>query len=174
MIQLENVTHAFPGKLLFQDLSQTIKGGQRVGLAGLSGSGKTTLLRLIAGLDAPQHGIIRIEGQVASSEGRVIIPPHLRRIGFVFQSPSLWPHMTVAQNVLFGLGKMPDTKAAQTLEWVLTQTGTAHLAQRMPYTAYSGVIRPPIPITSAHPFRSDPPGDSGASAHPLLACFALL
>ncbi len=138
MIELENVTHAVPGKVLFRNLSATIHAGQRVGLTGISGCGKTTLLRLIAGLDAPGRGTIRLDGHEASSTGRIIIPPHLRKIGFVFQSPSLWPHMTVAQNILFGLGKMTDTTAAGTLERVLAQTGAAHLSDRMPDTLSGG------------------------------------
>ncbi len=74
----------------------------RLAVLGPSGCGKTTLLRLIAGLEVPDAGEILIRGKVVSRPGWALQPGR-RGLGFVFQEPALWPHMTVAGNVLFGL-----------------------------------------------------------------------
>jgi iron(III) transport system ATP-binding protein len=74
-----------------------------VGLLGPSGCGKTTILRLIAGLEVPDEGEIWVSGQLASSAGRLHVAPARRNIGFVFQDLALWPHLTVAGNLLFVL-----------------------------------------------------------------------
>src|SRR3989304_2973986 len=76
--------------------------GELVVLLGPSGCGKTTTLRCIAGLEEVSEGEIAIGGRVVSAP-RVSIPPEKRAIGMVFQSYALWPHMTVAENVAFGL-----------------------------------------------------------------------
>ncbi|HEX6623719.1 MAG TPA: ATP-binding cassette domain-containing protein [Pyrinomonadaceae bacterium] len=78
--------------------------GEVVALLGASGCGKTTLLRLIAGLEAPDEGEVWVAGRRAAAEGRNLVPPHARSVGFVFQDLALWPHLTVAGNLDFVLG----------------------------------------------------------------------
>jgi iron(III) transport system ATP-binding protein len=79
-----------------------IEEGEFVAFLGPSGCGKTTTLRCIAGLEEPSDGVIRFDGKVVSSpEGS--LPPEQRQIGMVFQSYAVWPHMTVAENIAFGL-----------------------------------------------------------------------
>jgi len=99
---------------------------------GKSGAGKTTLLRLLAGLLAPSQGTIRVGGEVASSAGIVRMEPSRRAIGFVFQSGALWPHMTVAQNLLYGLADLPRAEAQQYMMDALDSCKVAELAQRLP------------------------------------------
>ncbi|HID76148.1 MAG TPA: ATP-binding cassette domain-containing protein, partial [Planctomycetaceae bacterium] len=70
---------------------------------GQSGSGKSTLLRTIAGLEVPQRGEVAISGQVASKDGRRIVPPHGRGVAMLFQDLALWPNLTVRENVHMGL-----------------------------------------------------------------------
>jgi len=84
------------------DVSLTVDDGEFVAILGPSGCGKTTLLRQIAGLDKPDAGSVRIGDAVVSTPGQHV-PPERRRIGIVFQSYALWPHMSVAENVAYGL-----------------------------------------------------------------------
>src|SRR6187397_2724371 len=95
-------------------ISFQVEEGHFYSLLGPSGCGKTTTLRCIAGLERPDSGEIIIGDQVAYSSARGIwVPPHKRRIGMVFQSYAIWPHMTVFQNVAFPLRYVrprPNTK----------------------------------------------------------------
>lgn len=138
MIRFENLSKTFDGKQVLQGVSLTINRGDRVGLTGVSGSGKTTLLRLIAGLEVPDSGDIYIDGQLASSAGRIILAPHLRNCGLVFQASALWPHMTVMQNILFGI---KASRRAEVLPDILARVGITHLAKRMPDTLSGGEKR---------------------------------
>ncbi|RPI31825.1 MAG: ATP-binding cassette domain-containing protein, partial [Chloroflexota bacterium] len=113
--------------------------GLRV-LYGPSGSGKTTLLRLIAGLEIPDEGEIALNGEQASRPGWALAP-HRRGIGFMFQTPALWPHLTVAQNVAFGLHGLPKNESRERLHHLLDQAGLAHLARRYPHQLSGGEAR---------------------------------
>ena len=84
-------------------LSFTIEAGERIVLFGPSGCGKSTTLLLIAGLTTPDSGDIRIDGKVVSTARRIVVPPQARGVAMVFQDLALWPHMSVADNVAFGL-----------------------------------------------------------------------
>lgn len=141
MITLDNVTKSFGDKTILDAVSLTIHEGDHVAVGGVSGCGKTTLLRLIAGLDAPDQGEVRIAGELASSASKIVLPPHRRQVGFVFQSSALWPHMNVAQNILFGLGSLPKLDCTKSLSEILSSTGTTHLASRMPDTLSGGERR---------------------------------
>jgi ABC-type Fe3+/spermidine/putrescine transport system ATPase subunit len=82
-------------------------------ILGKSGSGKTTLLRLVAGLEKLNDGRIFINEKIVSEGKKIIVPPHERNVGFIFQDLALWPHFTVYQNIEFGLKqkKIPDYKS---------------------------------------------------------------
>ena len=101
-IQVANVTKRFGGFAALKDVSLHVKAGELVALLGPSGSGKTTLLRVIAGLEAPDAGSVLFEGEDATTQ-------HVRerRVGFVFQHYALFRHMTVFENVAFGLRVRP-------------------------------------------------------------------
>ncbi|MCP4112553.1 MAG: ABC transporter ATP-binding protein [Desulfobacteraceae bacterium] len=103
MIELKNLTKKYGAITAVNDLSLTIKREDTTVFAGPSGSGKTTLFRLIAGLETPDAGEIFINRQKASTRGRIIIPPNKRGLGMIFQDLALWPHMTVQENLEFGL-----------------------------------------------------------------------
>ena len=103
MIELKNITKAYKGVAAADNVSLKIEPEESVVLAGMSGSGKTTLLRLIAGFEAPDSGEIFINGQSVSKANKIIIPPNRRGIGMIFQDLALWPHITVMENLEFGL-----------------------------------------------------------------------
>ncbi len=110
-IRLENITKSFEKKRVIRPTSLTIKSGGFTTLLGPSGCGKTTLLRMIAGLETPDAGEIYFDGTcVFSREKRINLPSERRGLGFVFQDFALWPHMTVFENVAFGLRARKDTK----------------------------------------------------------------
>ena len=100
---LKSVTKRFGSRVAVRPLSLEVKRGNSVGIVGPSGGGKTTVLRLIAGLDVPDAGEVWLDGRLASSAGRLHVPPAQRNIGFVFQDLALWPHMTVGGNLMFVL-----------------------------------------------------------------------
>ncbi len=97
-VQLNEVTYRYREVIAVDQVSLTVERGEFFALLGPSGSGKTTILRLIAGLLEPQHGTITIGGREM-----VGIPPYDRNIGFVFQNYALFPHLTVGENIAFGL-----------------------------------------------------------------------
>jgi iron(III) transport system ATP-binding protein len=104
-LTIDRLTKKFGAFTALADVSLDVEDGEFVAILGASGCGKTTLLRQIAGFDKPDAGRILIgEGVVSSADRHV--PPERRRIGIVFQSYALWPHMTVAENVGYGLAVM--------------------------------------------------------------------
>lgn len=141
MIRIDRLTHGYGPRILFRKVSLEIETGECVSLSGASGSGKSSFLHLLAGLMPPDSGDISVGGRLASTSGHVEIPPHQRGVGFVFQSAALWPHMTVAQNVLFGLGGLPLRDRSDRLERVLQATGITALAGRHPDTLSGGEQR---------------------------------
>ena len=102
-LRLEGIRKRQGECLLFRDVSLDVAAGDSVALVGASGIGKTTLLRIVAGLERPDAGDVWIAGRRATQGGSILVPPHKRGIGFVFQDLALWPHMTVAQSLTFVL-----------------------------------------------------------------------
>lgn len=103
-ITLNKVTKSFGTSFAVKDFNLIIPDGEFVSFLGASGCGKTTVLRMISGLETPDSGEIFFDDEcVFSSEKRINIPPEKRNLGFVFQDFALWPHLTVFENVAFGL-----------------------------------------------------------------------
>jgi putative spermidine/putrescine transport system ATP-binding protein len=121
--------------LALQNLSLHIRDGEFFFLLGPSGCGKTTLLRLIAGLLEPDSGSITIDGQEMRD-----VPAHKRGLAMVFQNYALWPHMTVAQNVAFGLemAKVAEHARSVRVREALEMTHIAELAERFPHGLSGG------------------------------------
>ncbi|MDE3163673.1 MAG: molybdate ABC transporter permease subunit [Acidobacteriota bacterium] len=104
-----------------------------VGLLGASGAGKSMTLRLIAGVASPASGRIALNGTVLyDSEARINLSPAQRRIGIVFQDYALFPHMTVAENIAFGLHRLPPAERDRRVQHQLARMTIAHLAHRYP------------------------------------------
>jgi iron(III) transport system ATP-binding protein len=115
-IAIAGLTKRFGDVVAVAALDLAVRPGELVALLGPSGCGKTTTLRLVAGFMAPDAGEIRVGERVLSSPGAVV-PPERRRMAMIFQSYALWPHMTVAQNVAYGL-RFAGTPRAQRHERV--------------------------------------------------------
>ncbi len=140
LFRVSNVSKSFGLTEAVCNITFELYPGDRVALQGPSGSGKTTLLRLLAGLERPDSGAIELDGVTVSTLNRVT-PPHRRGIGFVFQTPALWPHLTVAQNILFGLGRLSRRDGSRRLHELLELTGLSGLERRFPEQLSGGEAR---------------------------------
>lgn len=140
MITVDGVSKRFGNVLALDSVSMCIETGSRMVITGPSGSGKTTLLRLIAGLDRVDRGRILLDA-VLVSDSMQALPPSQRGIGFVFQAPTLWPHLTVAQNILFGLAHLPGREAQARMEALCERLGIAALQRRRPHQLSGGEAR---------------------------------
>jgi iron(III) transport system ATP-binding protein len=140
MIVLEDVCKTFGNHPAVNHVSLEIPDQARIAILGPSGSGKTTLLRLIAGLEMPDAGTISMNGRIVSSPD-VFVPPSDRRIGFVFQSAALWPHMTVAGNIIFAIEALPEEQQQKQLASLLDRMGIPHLRDRYPDQISGGEAR---------------------------------
>ena len=103
VIALEDVWLKLGATPVLSGLSLTLEPGEVLALLGPSGAGKTTVVRLILGFIAPERGSVRLNGAVASADGRVLRLPEERNLAVVLQELALWPHLTVAGNLAFGL-----------------------------------------------------------------------
>ncbi|NPA12873.1 MAG: ATP-binding cassette domain-containing protein [Aquificae bacterium] len=111
------------------DVDISIEEGKVVGIFGKSGAGKTTLLRIIAGLEKPEEGFIKVGGKVwFDSRKGVNLPPQKRKVGFVFQDYALFPNMTVKENILYGM----EREDRKLLDHLLRITELTKLADRKP------------------------------------------
>jgi iron(III) transport system ATP-binding protein len=139
LIVLEKVSKAYQpgGPPAVDALSLTVEEGEIVALLGPSGCGKTTTLRLIIGFEAPDTGRIEIAGRVVA-DGRTFVPPEARGIGIVFQDYALFPHLTVEENIAFGMKRLPPEERARRTERALQITEMKDLAGRYPHELSGG------------------------------------
>src|SRR5919197_6773924 len=132
-LELTNLTKRYSGVPSVDGIDLSVEHGELLCLLGPSGCGKTTTLRMIAGLLEPDAGEIRVDGRVVSSP-RSVVPPERRNMGMIFQSYAVWPHMTVRQNVGYGLKmrKRPPPEQRERTEAVLRAPRLTDLAERYP------------------------------------------
>jgi iron(III) transport system ATP-binding protein len=120
-------------------VSLSLAEGQIGALIGPSGCGKTSLLRAVAGLEPCADGRVLVGGQVLSdAAGGLHLPPETRRIGMVFQDYALFPHLSVADNIAFGLQHLPRAERAPRVQKMLDLVGLAHAARRAPHQLSGG------------------------------------
>ncbi|KQC03575.1 MAG: hypothetical protein APR53_01000 [Methanoculleus sp. SDB] len=138
MIECRHLSKSFGRTRAVDDISFSADGNLII--IGPSGSGKTTLLRLIAGLEVPDAGSLSFDGTLVSKPGWALHPAQ-RGISCAFQSPALWPHMSVSQNILFGMGDVPAETARKRMEDLMERAGLADLANRYPRELSGGEAR---------------------------------
>jgi iron(III) transport system ATP-binding protein len=139
LIALAHVSLTYPNATtpaLF-DLTLEIAEGATLSILGPSGCGKTTVLRAIAGFERPQTGEIRIAGRPVCDNSHWV-PPEERGVGMVFQDYALFPHLTVAQNVAFGLQRTEKSAASRTIAQTLDLVGLSGLEDRYPHALSGG------------------------------------
>ena len=139
MLEIRALTRRFPGMRhpAVDDLSIRLEHGEILALAGASGSGKTTTLRLVAGFDRPDAGSIGIGGTDVAGP-RIFLPPEQRNVGVVFQDFALFPHLSVARNVAFGLPGGRGQNQQQRVGELLEMVGIPELAGRYPHEISGG------------------------------------
>ena len=138
-VTLEGVSKQFGPTRAVDDVSLTVADGEFFALLGPSGCGKTTLLRLVAGFEMPDDGTVKLATEVVGQPGWGR-PPEYRRIGMVFQSYALWPHMSVAQNVAFALRvrRVPTAERERRVKAALAMVGLEAVAKRRPHELSGG------------------------------------
>jgi iron(III) transport system ATP-binding protein len=137
MLKLDQVSQAYGRREVVKNLSFTLLPGQIGCLLGPSGCGKTTVLRCIAGFEPVAAGHIEIGGETVSSPAR-LTPPERRQIGMVFQDYALFPHLTVAGNIGFGLGALGKAERQQRVDELLALTGLLETANKYPHQLSGG------------------------------------
>jgi iron(III) transport system ATP-binding protein len=122
VLELDGISKRYGAETVIDDLSLSVREGEILTMLGPSGCGKTTTLRLIAGLDRPDSGVVRLGGEVVSGDG-AFVAPERRGVGVVFQEFALFPHLTAAENVAFGLKELDDAATERRVAELLDLVG---------------------------------------------------
>ncbi len=132
-LELEGLTKSYGSLTVVKGVNLSVDKGKLVCLLGPSGCGKTTTLRLVAGFVPANGGEIRVGGKTVSS-AHSTVPPEARNMSMIFQSYALWPHMTVYENVAYGLKlrRMPQAQVTELVRTILSATQLLALAERYP------------------------------------------
>jgi iron(III) transport system ATP-binding protein len=136
-VALDGVSARFGPVQALRDVSFAVPAGDVLCLLGPSGSGKSTLLRLIAGVERPSGGRIAIDSRLVAGPG-TCVEPEQRGVGMVFQDFALFPHLTVAENVAFGLRSLSRGEAARVVADMLARVGVTRYASAFPHTLSGG------------------------------------
>ncbi|MBB15560.1 iron ABC transporter ATP-binding protein [Candidatus Poribacteria bacterium] len=137
MLNVQNLTKTFSDTTVVNAIDFTVGEKEIFALLGPSGCGKTTTLRLIAGFEKADHGKIELLGQPIGGKG-THVPPEKRGVGFVFQNYALFPHLSVIQNVAFGLKDLPKAKRMKRAEELLEMVRLQDLQHRSPQAMSGG------------------------------------
>ena len=131
VLELSGVRREYGSETAVDGVDLVVREGELLTLLGPSGCGKTTTLRLIAGLDAPTDGTVRVAGEPVAGVGEAV-PPEERDVGMVFQEFALFPHLTVAENVAFGIDDWPETERDERVRELLELVGLEAYGDRSP------------------------------------------
>jgi iron(III) transport system ATP-binding protein len=136
-LSFDSIRHSYHGKETISGLSLTVEPGEVLCLLGPSGSGKTTLLRIAAGIEAQSSGRVLLNDQEIAGP-RLFLPPERRGIGLMFQDFALFPHMTILDNVRFGLTALEGEAARAEAMQALGRVGLRHYAEKYPHVLSGG------------------------------------
>ncbi|WP_409762422.1 ABC transporter ATP-binding protein [Aestuariivirga sp.] len=137
LLEFEHVSKRFGRTAAVQDVSLTLEPGEIACLLGPSGCGKTTLLRIAAGIERPDSGRLLFDGQEMAGPSR-FVPPEKRNIGLMFQDFALFPHLSIIDNVAFGLKNLPREEALKIARHALERVGLARYAANYPHHLSGG------------------------------------
>lgn len=137
LMAIEDIHHRFDGPPVVRGVNFELDAGELLCLLGPSGCGKTTLLRLAAGLEHVQRGRVTIGGEVVGDESGVHVPPEARRVGLMFQDFALFPHLSVRQNILFGVRDSNAERRAW-IDETAARMGIGDLLEAYPHTLSGG------------------------------------
>ena len=136
ILEIKDVSHSYDeNETTLDNINLAVNEGEKISIIGPSGSGKSTLLRLIAGLEKPRSGSISIKGEIVSTKD-LVIAPEKRNLGLVVQEKALFPHLTVSENIAFGIKKKRD-KNKIVLD-LLTLFKIDHLSKKYPHEISGG------------------------------------
>ncbi|WP_289142896.1 ABC transporter ATP-binding protein [uncultured Brevibacillus sp.] len=137
--QMEEISFGYGtgSRNVIQEFTMRMEQGEIVGILGQSGCGKSTLLRLIAGLEEPKAGRIVINGRILVDQ-RQFVEPERRGVGMIFQDYALFPHLTVEQNILFGLHGLSKKERGQRLKEMLELVQMQEYSKRYPHELSGG------------------------------------
>lgn len=136
-LELKSVGKRFGDTDVLSDIDLSVERGEIICLVGRSGCGKSTLLRIVAGVETPDRGSVSLNGS-AVADSAVFVEPEKRNIGFVFQDYALFPHLTVEQNVMFGLRTLAKAEARRRAMEMIEHVHLQELAKRYPHTLSGG------------------------------------
>ncbi|RUR34949.1 ABC transporter ATP-binding protein [Vreelandella andesensis] len=137
-LSLRGVQHTFTANKVVKGIDLDIAPGEVVCLLGPSGCGKTTLLRIAAGLEVVQEGSVSLDGLSIAAPGKRHVPPEKRNVGLAFQDSALFPHLSVLENVTFGLKSLPSNQRRERALELLAQLGMADYAESYPHMLSGG------------------------------------
>ncbi|WP_346796308.1 ABC transporter ATP-binding protein [Halomonas sp. Bachu 37] len=138
VLALDNIRHAYGRHTALENINLEMHPGEVVCLLGPSGCGKTTLLRIVAGLEVLQHGSLALNGKNVGARGKAHVPPEKRNVGLAFQDSALFPHLTVLENITFGLKALPGRQRRRRAMEMLEQLGMTAYADSYPHTLSGG------------------------------------
>jgi iron(III) transport system ATP-binding protein len=136
-LEVDHVSRRYGQSFALKDVTLEVEPGKILCLLGPSGCGKTTLLRIIAGVEAPSSGVVRLEGEEVAGPNR-FVPPEKRGVGLMFQDFALFPHLTILDNVAFGLRALTKQEAKAEAHAALERVGLAHYGNEYPHILSGG------------------------------------